>query len=344
MSNPLLDWDALPPFSQIKPEHVEPAVDAVLADNRAAVAALSALAGPDWQSFVEPQETLGDRLHRVWAPVAHLNATMSNPDLRKAYNACLPKLSEYSTELGQDAGLQRGFRLLKESLAWKQYSPAQQKLIEDALLDFRLAGVDLPPEKKARFKEVSQQLSKLDARYEENLLDATQGWAKQEEDESRLTGIPADALAQARHEAERRSLKGWVFTLDYPSYSAVITHADDRELRRELYAAFATRASDQGPIAGRWDNTEVMQQILTLRQESALLTGFADYAAYSLADKMAASPAEVMRFLEDLVQRVKPLARHEMLELAEFALERDGLSSLAPWDMTYYGEKLKEAR
>ena len=344
MSNPLLDWDTLPPFSQIKPEHVEPALDAVLADNRAAVASLSALAAPDWQGFVEPQETLGDRLHRVWAPVAHLNATMSNPELRKAYNACLPKLSEYSTELGQDAGLQCGFRLLKESAAWKQYSPAQQKLIDDALLDFRLAGVDLPPEKKARFKEVSQQLSKLDARYEENLLDATQGWVKQVQEESRLAGIPADALSQARHEAEQRSLKGWVFTLDYPSYSAVITHADDRELRQELYAAFATRASDQGPMAGRWDNSEVMQQILTLRQESAALTGFDNYAAYSLADKMAASPAEVMRFLEDLVRRVKPLAQHELLELAEFALERDGLSSLEPWDMTYYGEKLKEAR
>jgi oligopeptidase A len=344
MTNPLLDWDALPPFAHIKPEHVEPALDAVLADNRAAVAALSSLPAPDWQSFVEPQETLGDRLHRVWAPVAHLNATMSNPELRKVYNACLPKLSEYGTELGQNEQLQRGYRALKESAAWKDYSPAQRKLIDDALLDFRLAGVDLPPEKKARFKQVSQELSKLDARFEENLLDATQGWVKQVEAESRLTGIPQDALAQARQDAEQRSLKGWAFTLDYPSYSAVITHADDRELRRELYAAFATRASDQGPMAGRWDNSETMQGILSLRQEEATLTGFDNYAAYSLADKMAASPADVMRFLEDLVQRVKPLAQHELLELAEFALERDGLSSLEPWDLTYYSEKLKEAR
>jgi oligopeptidase A len=344
MANPLLDWDTLPPFAHIKPEHVEPALDAVLAENRAAVAALSALGASDWQSFVEPQETLGDRLHRVWAPVAHLNATMSNPDLRKAYNACLPKLSEYGTELGQNENLQRGFRALKESAAWKNYSPAQQKLIDDALLDFRLAGVDLPADKKARFKQVSQELSKLDAKYEENLLDATQGWVKQVEDESRLAGIPADGLAQARQEAEQRSLKGWVFTLDYPSYSAVMTHADDRGLRQEIYAAFATRASDQGPMAGHWDNSEVMQGILSLRQEEAQLTGFTDYAAYSLADKMAASPADVMRFLEDLVQRVRPLARHELLELAEFALERDGLTKLEPWDMTYYGEKLKEAR
>jgi oligopeptidase A len=344
MSNPLLEWDSLPPFAHIKPEHVEPALDAVLAENRAAVAALSSLQAPDWQDFVEPQETLGDRLHRVWAPVAHLNATMSSPELRKVYNACLPKLSEYGTELGQNGHLQQGYQALKDSSAWKSYSPAQQKLIDDALLDFRLAGVDLPPEKKARFKQVSQELSKLDARFEENLLDATQGWVKQIEDAAGLAGIPEDGLSQARQEAESRKLSGWVFTLDYPSYSAVMTHADDRELRQELYAAFATRASDQGPMAGRWDNTEVMQGVLTLRQEEAALTGFENYAAYSLADKMAASPADVMRFLEDLVQRVKPLAQHELLELAEFALERDGLARLEPWDMTYYGEKLKEAR
>ncbi|HEY3859532.1 MAG TPA: M3 family metallopeptidase, partial [Gammaproteobacteria bacterium] len=344
MSNPLLEWDSLPPFAHIKPEHVEPALDAVLAENRAAVATLSSLKAPDWQDFVEPQETLGDRLHRVWAPVAHLNATMSSAELRKVYNACLPKLSEYGTELGQNEHLQQGYQALKDSAAWKSYSPAQRKLIDDALLDFRLAGVDLPPEKKARFKQVSQELSKLDARFEENLLDATQGWVKQVEDGSRLAGIPEDGLAQARQDAESRKLQGWVFTLDYPSYSAVMTHADDRELRQELYAAFATRASDQGPMAGRWDNSEIMQGILTLRQEEAALTGFENYAAYSLADKMAASPAEVMRFLEDLVQRVKPLAQHELLELAEFALERDGLSEIEPWDMTYYGEKLKEAR
>lgn len=344
MTNPLLDWDSLPPFCHIKPEHVEPALDAVLADNRAALEVLAALPAPDWRNFVEPQENLDDRLHRAWAPAAHLNATLSSPELRKAYNACLPKLSRYSTELGQDAGLQRGFRLLKESAGWNDYSPAQRKLIDDALLDFRLAGVDLPPPEKARFSQVSEELSGLDARFADNLLDATQGWVKHVDDESRLAGIPQDALTQARQDAGQRSLEGWVFTLDYPSYSAVITHADDRELRHELYAAFATRASDQGPMAGRWDNSEVMQQILTLRQESAALTGFGNYAAYSLADKMAASPAEVMRFLEDLVQRVKPLAQHEMLELAEFALERDGLAAVEPWDMAYYGEKLKEAR
>src|ERR1700749_4948869 len=214
MNNPLLDWDSFPPFAEIKPEHVEPALDAVLAENRAALERLATLAAPDWDGFVEPLESLSDRLHRVWAPVAHLNATMSTPELRAAYNACLPKLSDYSTEVGQDARLQRGYQALKDGAAWKQYSPAQRKLIDDALLDFRLAGVDLPPEKKARFKEVSQELSKLDAKFEENVLDATQGWVKHVADESRLAGIPEADRQAARQEAEPRKLPGWVFTLD----------------------------------------------------------------------------------------------------------------------------------
>ena len=344
MTNPLLDWDSFPPFTEIKPEHVEPALDAVLGDNRTMLERLATLPAPDWGNFVEPLESLGDRLHRAWAPVAHLNATMSTPELRAAYNACLPKLSDYSTEVGQDARLQRAYQALKDSPAWRGYTPAQRKLIDDALLDFRLAGVDLPADKKARFKEVSQELSKLDAMFEENLLDATQGWVKHVEEESRLAGIPDNGLQAARQEAESRKLPGWVFTLDYPSYSAVIIHADDRALREELYRAFVTRASDQGPSAGRWDNSTVMQGILSLRQEEAALTGFPDYAAYSLADKMAGSPADVLRFLEDLVQRVKPLAQHEYLELCEFALERDGLKTLEPWDTGYYAEKLKEAR
>src|SRR5690348_12318856 len=185
MSNPLLEWDHLPPFADIKPEHVEPAVDAVLAENRAVLARLGTLAAPAWDSFVEPLETLGDRLHRAWAPVAHLNATMSTPELRAAYNACLPKLADYDTELGQDERLQRAFRAIKDGAAWDGFKPAQRKLVDDALLDFRLAGVDLPAEKKARFRDIMQELSKLDARFEENLLDATQGWFKHVEDAAR---------------------------------------------------------------------------------------------------------------------------------------------------------------
>ena len=344
MKNPLLDWTDLPPFPDIRPEQVEPAVDAVLAESRAAYARLRSLERPDWDSFIAPQEALGDRLHRAWSPVAHLNAVQSTPELRAAYNACLPKLADFDTELGQDPQLQQRYLALKQGPDWKDYNQAQRKLIDDALRDFRLAGVDLPDDKKARFRNIMQELSQLEAKFEDNLLDATQGWVKHVTDTGQVAGIPQQALEQARAEAGQRKLEGWVFTLDYPSYSAVVTHADDRRLREELYTAFSTRASDQGPTAGRWDNSSVMRDILKLRRESAALTGFASYAAYSLADKMAKSPEEVLRFLQGLVARVKPVAQHELVELAEFALERDGLPALQPWDMSYYGEKLKEQR
>ena len=344
MSNPLLEWDALPPFSRIRPEDVEPAVDTVLAENRAALQTLSAIAVPGWQDFIEPQESLADRLHRAWAPVGHLNAVMSSKELRAAYNACLARLAEYDTELGQNEALQRGYRALKAGPEWQGYSPAQRKLVEDALRDFRLAGVDLPPEKKTRFRTVMQELTQLEAKFEDNVLDATQGRITQVTDAARTAGIPAAALARAEQEAEERKLPGWVFTLDYPAYSAVVIHADDRGLRQEMYTAYVTRASDQGPDAGRWDNGRVMADILRLRQETAALTGFTDFAAYSLADKMAKSPADVLRFLTDLVTRVKPVAQHELLELSEYALERDGLERLEPWDMGYYAEKLQEER
>ena len=343
-SNPLLEWESLPPFSRIRPEHVEPAVDAVLADNRAALQQLGAIAAPGWQDFVEPQEALADRLHRAWGPVGHLNAVMSGKELRAAYNACLARLAEYDTELGQNAALQRGYLALKSGPEWKDYSPAQRKLVDDALRDFRLAGVDLPPEKKARFGAVMQELTQLEATFADNVLDATQGRTLQVTDAARTSGIPAAALARARSEAAERKLEGWVFTLDYPPYSAVVIHADDRALRQEMYSAFLTRASDQGPDAGRWDNSQVMRDILRLRREAAALTGYGSFAAYSLADKMAKSPDDVLRFLTGLVARVRPVARHELAELAEYALERDGLEKLEPWDMGYYAEKLQEER
>ncbi|MGE5625939.1 MAG: M3 family metallopeptidase [Bacillota bacterium] len=344
MTNPLLSWDALPPFSAIRPEHVEPAVEQVLKENRAAVQALAGLGAPRWEDFEAPLETLADRLHRAWAPVSYLNAVVSSPELRAAYNACLPKLADYDTELSQDERLHKGYRALRDGTEWAGYTPAQKKLVDDALLDFRLAGVDLPAEKKARFRTVMQELSKLEAKFEDNLLDATQGWTLQVNDAARLLGVPGDAIQRARNEAAERKLEGWVFTLDYPSYAAVIQHADDRELRREMYHAYSTRASDQGPTAGRWDNGPVMQELLELRHESARLTGFENFAAYSLADKMAGSPEEVLRFLEDLMGRVKPIAQHELLELSEYALERDGLAKLEPWDLGFYAEKLKQER
>lgn len=344
MSNPFLEWDDLPPFSRLDPRAVEPAVDALLADNRAGYQKLASLTAPDWENFIAPQEELDDRLQKAWAPAVHLNGVMNTAEIRAAYNACLPKIADYETELGQDEKLERLYRALREGPAWARYSPAQRKLIEDALRDFRLAGVSLPADEKLRFRGVMQELARLEAKFEENLLDATQGWYKQLTDESRVAGIPPVALERARREAQSRGLDGWVFTLDYPSYGAVITHADDRGLRQEMYAAYATRASDQGPTAGRWDNGAAMRGILKLRHEAARLTGFANYAEYALADRMARTPADVLRFLEDLRARVKPVAAHEFLELAEYALERDRLPVLEAWDLSYYSEKLREER
>ncbi|MGH8292865.1 MAG: M3 family metallopeptidase [Gammaproteobacteria bacterium] len=342
--NPLLAPDGLPRFSEIRAEHIEPAVDAVLAENRARITQLEAGGNPDWDDFIEPLETLGDRLHRAWSPAAHLNAVMNTPAIRAAYNACLPKISDYDTELGQNAALQRRYAAVKHSPAWPQYSTAQHKLMDDALRDFRLAGVNLPAAEKARFRDIMQRLTKLEAKFEENLLDATQGWIKHVPHAAQLSGLPATAVSRARHEAETRKLKGWVFTLDYPSYAAVSTYADDRSLREEMYRAYVTRASDQGPDAGRWDNSQNMRDILALRTQAARLTGFKSYADYSLASKMLRTPEEVLGFLTDLVQRCRAAGRREYTELQEFARTRDGLAELAAWDLGYYSEKLREQR
>ncbi|MGB9429404.1 MAG: M3 family metallopeptidase [Gammaproteobacteria bacterium] len=342
-TNPLLSYDGLPPFPHIRAEHIEPAVDAMLAENRATIAQITAGdTPPTWDGFIEPLETLDERLHRAWSPAAHLNAVMNSPEMRAAYNACLPKLSEYETELGQNEALQRGYAALKTSSEWPAYIPAQRKLIEDTLRDFRLAGVDLSAEKKTRFRAVMQELSTLQAKFEENLLDATQGWSRHITDINTVRGIPETALVRARHEAQSRKLAGWVFTLDYPGYSAVITHADERGLREEMYHAYVTRASDQGPDAGRWDNSANMRDILRLRHEAAVLTDFGNFAEYSLASKMVRKPEEVTAFLEDLVRRCRPAARREFAELQEYVRQRDGLVQLAAWDMSYYAEKMRE--
>lgn len=342
--NPLLATDGLPRFSDIRAEHIELAVDAVLAENLSHIKELQTLASPTWDNFIEPMESLEERLHRAWSPAAHLNAVMNSPEIRAPYNACLPKLNDYGTELAQNAALQRQYLSLKNSPAWQNYSTAQRKLIDDALRDFRLAGVDLPADKKQRFRDIAQQLSKLESKFEENLLDATQGWHKQITDAAQLSGIPETAVTRARHEAETRKLEGWVFTLDHPSYSAVITHANARGLRKEMYRAYATRASDQGPDAGRWDNNNGMREILGLRQQAAQLTGFPTYTEYSLASKMLRAPEEVLNFLTDLVRRCRATGQHEFAELQHYARERDGLQSLAAWDISYYSEKLREQR
>ncbi len=345
MSNPLLEMEGLPPFRHILPEHVEPAIDTVLAGNRARLQELLTQQGPaTWDSLVQPLEEMEDRLGRIWSPVNHMNSVVNSEPLREAYNACLPKLSDYATEMGQNRRLWEAFRAIAEGPEYPALEPARRKVIDNALRDFRLAGVDLPPDRQQRYREIQQRLARLTSKFEENLLDATQAWSRQITDERQLAGLPESARAQARQTAQQRGLEGWLFTLEFPSYYAVMTYADDAGLRREIYEAYVTRASDQGPHAGKWDNGPVMEEILALRHELARLLGYANYAERSLATKMAPTPERVMGFLHDLAERSLGQAREELAELQRFARERYGVAELAAWDISYYSEKLRQER
>jgi len=346
LNNPLLALDGLPNFSAIKPEQVKPAIETLLADNRAMVEQLlSSEVEADWDSVIQPLETMEDKLGRAWSPVSHLNSVKNSPELRDAYNEVLPLLSDYATEMGQHKGLYTLFQNISESKKFRMLEPSQKKIIENALRDFHLSGIDLQPAEQERYREISQELSKLTSKFGENVLDATNSWEKLVRDESLLVGLSDSAKAQARQSAEEREKieegeDGWLFTLDFPSYIAVMTYADNRELRAELYEAFVTRASDQGPHDIKFDNTPVMEEIRKLRQEKAELLGFANYAEYSLSTKMADSSEQVLSFLEDLADRSLMVAKAELQELRDFA----AVEELQAWDVSYYSEKLKQDR
>ena len=344
MHNPLLEMEGLPPFSQIQPEHVEPAIDQLLKLSREQTELLLSNGQPfTWANLIAPLERLDDRLGRTWSPVSHMNSVVNSEELRQVYNACLPKLSEYATEMGQNERLFNAYQAVAEGS--EELDPAQRKLLQNSLRDFHLSGVDLPAEKKARFKEISQQLSKLASQFEENLLDATNAWSKLITDQSELAGLPESALQLARQTAQQRGEpEGWMLTLEFPSYLPVMTYADNRELRRELYTAFSTRASDQGPHAGQWDNSEIIEQILRLRHEQAQLLGFDNYADRSLAKKMAESSEQVMEFLNDLTARSHRQAETELAELRSFAAEHYRATELEAWDIGYFSEKLRQQR
>ena len=341
--NPLLEEFTLPPFSRIKPEHVVSAIDTLLKENRDEIHhLLETVQKPDWVSFVEPIEKLDDRLNRAWSPVSHMNSVVNSDELREAYNACLPKLSAYATEMGQNADLYRAYKAVQESDS--SLDAAQKKMLENILRDFHLSGVDLPPAQKQRYKEISERLSTLTSKFSENLLDATHAWTKQITDESELAGLPDSALDLARQTAEQRDMDGWLLTLEFPSYYPVMAYADNRELRHEMYRAYSTRASDQGPNAGEYDNSVLMDEILALRHEAALLLGFSNYAERSLAKKMAENPQQVLDFLNDLARRSRPQAEQEFAELEAWARDEHGIDKLQAWDVAYYAEKLRKVR
>ncbi|HHQ4490412.1 TPA: oligopeptidase A [Aeromonas hydrophila] len=343
MNNPLLTMDSLPPFSQIQPDQVQPAVTQAIADCKQKISDVLAQRDPHtWDSLIAPLEEVNDRLARIWSPVSHLNSVLNSEALRAAHDACLPLLSEFQTYVGQHEGLYQAYRELAESDDFPLLSGAQRKEIQNTLRDFRLSGIGLPAEAQQRYGEIQARLSELASRFSNNVLDATQGWNKLVTDEAELAGLPQSAQAAARQLAELKGKEGWLFTLDIPSYLPVMMYADNRALRAELYEAFTTRASDQGPNAGKWDNSAIMTELLALRRELAKLLGFANYAELSLATKMADKPEQVVNFLTDLAAKSLPQGKAELEEIRAFAAEQHGQDELAAWDLAYYAEKLKQ--
>ncbi len=343
MSNPLLTFTDLPPFSQIKPEHIKPAVEQAIADCRAKIeAVLKENAQPTWASIIAPIEETDDRLSRIWSPVSHMNSVVNSEALREAYESCLPILSEYGTWVGQHKGLYEAYKAIKSSNEFATLSRAQQKTITDALRDFELSGIGLPSDEQQRYGEISKRMSELSSKFSNNVLDATMGWTKHITDEKELSGMPESALAAAKAAAEAKELDGYLITLDIPSYLPVMTYCDNQDLRKEVYEAYVTRASDRGPNAGKWDNTEIITEQLKLRHEIARMLGFNTYSEKSLATKMAETPDQVLGFLNDLATRAKPQGEREIEELRQFTKAEFGVEELNVWDIAYYSEKQKQ--
>lgn len=343
MTNPLLTFTELPPFSLIKPEHVQPAVEKAIEDCKAKIAiVLQDNTDPTWDNICEPLAEVDDRLSRIWSPVSHLNSVANSKELREAYEACLPMLSDYGTWVGQHKPLYEAYKAIKARSDFADLSIAQQKSINNALRDFELSGIALPAEQQHRFGEISKRLSELSSTFSNNVLDATMGWSKLITDEAELAGLPESAMEAAKAQAEAKEMQGYLFTLDIPSYLPVMTYADSRELRAEMYQAYTTRASENGPNAGTWDNTEIINETLQLKHEIARMLGFATYSERSLAKKMAQTTDQVMGFLNELVEKARPQGLQEFDTLQSFAKENYGMDKLEPWDVTYYAEKLKQ--
>jgi len=343
-ANPLLDFSGLPRLDEVRPEHVSPAIDILLLAARNAIEAVAAETNPaTWDNVAEPLADALDRLNRAWAAVQHLNAVVSTHALRDAYHANLPKITVFFADLAQDLRLFHRYQALAGSASFAVLDAARRRAIANELRDFRLGGAELSPDRKKRFKAVEEELAELSARFDDNLLDATNAWALYVEDETSLAGVPQDVLAEARAAAAAESRTGWKLTLRMPCYLPVMSYADNRELRATLHRGYATRASEMG-AASEWDNTAVIRRILELRREAALLLGYANYAEVSLVPKMARSVGEVLAFLRDLARRAKPFAARDYEELAAFARERLAIAELAPWDLAYASEKLKAQR
>ena len=343
--NPLLSDAALPAFSRIGAADVVPAIDTILADYQAGIDAITAAgAQHDFEHVMLQQERLDQRLSRAWAPVSHLHAVADTKELRTAYEQAEEKITDFASALGQNRDLYAKVQAVADAPDFAQRSLPERALVTHALRDFKLSGVALEEPARTRFREIANELSKLTTAFSNAVLDATDAWQEHIEDARDLAGIPESGRAVLREYAREHELDGWLVTLKQPAVQAVLTYADNRRLRERVYWAYQTRASDQGPDAGKFDNSERMEKILALRHEAAQLLGFANAAEESLATKMAETPAEVLAFLRDLIARAKPVAQGELEELRAFARDELGLETLESWDVAYASEKLRLAR
>ena len=345
MTNPLLETHELPPFTAIRPEQVEPAIEKLIEQNRVALETqLADLKEVTWDSLIEPIDTRNEILSQAWSPVSHLNSVVNSDALRAAYNNCVGKLAQWETEVGQNQALFQAYKTLSESEAFAVLTQAQRHSIKLALQSFHLSGVSLPEDKKQTFSRLIQRLAELSSAFGDNVMDATQAWSLLITDLNEITGVTQSSLALLAQGAKEKDQSGYLLTLDQPCFIAIMTYADNRALREQMYQAFTTRASDQGPQAGQWDNSAIIDETLKLRHELSQLLGLANAAEFSLEPKMAGSTAKVMAFLSDLTQQVKPQAEKEFAELSAFAQTELQLDELKAWDIAYVSEKLRTQR
>ena len=345
MTTPAIELvDGLPLFSSIEPAQIKPAIEKAIAKCKLEIDEVVASKDYSYANLVLRLEEVDDNLSKMWSPVSHMNSVVSSDELREAHDACLPLLSEYGTWVGQHEGLYNAYVAIKDSNEYANLDEQRQKVIDNAIRDFTLSGVALPSEEKKRYADIQAKLSELSSTFSNNVMDATMGWSKHVTDESMLAGMPESAKDAAAQAAHQKDLQGWLFTLDIPSYLPVMLYADNAALREEMYRAYATKASDQGPNAGKWDNTNIIQQTLALRSEIAQLLGFSSYSERSLATKMAESTDQVTGFLRDLAAKSKPQAEKELEEVRAYAKDTHGVTELNAWDLPYYSEKLKQEK
>ncbi|WP_322051435.1 M3 family metallopeptidase [Paraburkholderia bannensis] len=347
--NPLLDFSALPRFGEIRPEHVTPALDVLLANASAAVErAAQPMTPAQWSDVVEPVERVTEPLSRAWGVVGHLNAVADTPELRAVYGENLPRVTEFWSSVGQNLALYEKYKAITNHNSFQLLTSERKKILDNALRDFRLSGAELPEDQKPRFAELQERQAALAKAFSDHVLDATNAYAFYAKDESELAGLPEDVIAAAREAAERENKEGYKFTLHFPSYFPVLQYSENRAMRETMYRAYVTRASELGPVYGggkpEWDNTAIVDEQLKLRAEEAKMLGYNNFAEVSLTPKMAETPAQVMSFLEDLATRARPHAEKDWQELREFASSELGLTQLEPWDMAFAAERLRQKR